>query len=179
MRPQKKVLNPFFQHHTITPEGVICLGMGIDKASVRVVVHWEIPMGGVSGYSQESGRAGRDGNLSHARIYYSRREDSAIVVRLTKSYKESENQLCGQYCIERLQEFKEMERYCLMRNGCRRVQLGQFFGDGDIAACGDRCDLCLNVVNVNNKLDNYLNFVQNNNVVQNLDLVRRLYDSKI
>src|SRR5690606_27313913 len=52
-------------------------GMGIDKADVRLVAHWDIP-DQLESYYQEAGRAGRDGNKACSVLLYHHNDLDAL-----------------------------------------------------------------------------------------------------
>ena len=64
-------------------------GMGIDKADVRVVVHYDIPDTPES-YFQEAGRAGRDGQRAYAVLLYNTASLTALKNRVEKEFPEKD-----------------------------------------------------------------------------------------
>jgi ATP-dependent DNA helicase RecQ len=100
-------------------------GMGIDKPDIRLIIHTQIPSN-LENYSQEIGRAGRDGKLAAAVLLVSK-TDWQIQLEL------SANQPNHAYKMRYLKYYIETRR-------CRMSMLSEYFGEQS-DNCG-KCDVC-------------------------------------
>ena len=64
-------------------------GMGIDKADVRLVVHWA-PPASLEEWYQEAGRAGRDNEVAYAILLYQAQDSEELQRKLSKSFPSKE-----------------------------------------------------------------------------------------
>lgn len=104
---------------TVAIVATSAFGLGVDHASVRLVVHMDMPPS-LPAYAQELGRAGRDGQAAHSIAFVNAAAARAMQQQIVLG--------------------DEMSVYTLLRFGCRWQALLHHFGE-DCAPCG-RCDRC-------------------------------------
>lgn len=113
--------------------GTIAFGLGINKASVRAVIHLSLPKS-IEQYYQEAGRAGRDGLPAECILLWQKRDAGLLA-----------------HFIEQVEDPAEKERawqrYHTIRrfvesNACRHRQICLHFGETPKWTECNACDVC-------------------------------------
>jgi ATP-dependent DNA helicase RecQ len=127
------------QDKFIKGEGVIAVatiafGMGIDKIDTRFVAHLDLPKN-IEAYSQEVGRAGRDGLPADAFMTYSFGDVIQLNNWIQQSDAPKEKKMIEQRKLKSLISLCESVK-------CRRRVILNYFGEEYLNDCGN-CDNCL------------------------------------
>jgi len=113
--------------------GTIAFGLGINKATVRAVIHLALPKS-IEQYYQEAGRAGRDGDPADCVLLW-KKQDAGLLGYFA-------NQITDPAERERAWQRYRIIRAFVESNQCRHRQICEHFGERlKWASCG-ACDVC-------------------------------------
>jgi ATP-dependent DNA helicase RecQ len=112
----------------------IAFGMGIDKPDIRFVVHYDLPKN-METYSQETGRAGRDGLQSDCILFFGYGDTKKIEYLIGQGNDEEQKMISHR-------KLQDVVNFC-EGHGCRRKALLGYFGEAYEEANCNSCDNCL------------------------------------
>jgi ATP-dependent DNA helicase RecQ len=143
---RRRAQEQFLNEEVDVVVATVAFGMGIDRTDVRFVVHAALPKG-IEQYSQETGRAGRDGLAAECVLFQSGADFYSWKGLIERPNLESGEPADAAQVAGALSRLSEMAGFAT-RLVCRHRQLVEHFGQGyapsgpESAGCG-ACDVCL------------------------------------
>ncbi|HEY1800835.1 MAG TPA: ATP-dependent DNA helicase RecQ [Terriglobales bacterium] len=114
--------------------GTIAFGLGINKATVRAVIHLSLPRS-IEQYYQESGRAGRDGEKAECVLLWQKR-DAGLLAHFNQQINDAAERDRAWQRYYNIRDFAES-------SVCRHLQICEHFGEKPKwKSCGV-CDVCV------------------------------------
>ena len=113
--------------------GTIAFGLGINKATVRAVIHLSLPKS-VEQFYQEAGRAGRDGNPADCILLWQKQDAGLLAFFANQIMDAAERERAWQR-YHKIREFAESKQ-------CRHRQICTHFGETPKWTSCQACDVC-------------------------------------
>ena len=100
--------------------GTIAFGLGINKATVRAVIHMSLPKS-IEQYYQEAGRAGRDGQPADCILLW-QKQDAALLAHFMKQISDQQEKDRAWQRYYNIRDFADSKQ-------CRQMQICRHFGE--------------------------------------------------